>query len=100
MMNIYRLATEVNAMRRAEDYTEMAQLSIESGVPGEAQSALETAFSTQGVHRSSATIDRNNRLLTTAKGRLATDKPRWRRRTRGRGRGQDRRCACAVARPT
>jgi tetratricopeptide (TPR) repeat protein len=73
MINVYRLATEVNAMRRPEDYTEMAQLSIESGVPGEAQSVLESAFAKK-VFADQRDIDRNNRLLATAKAQAATDK--------------------------
>jgi hypothetical protein len=73
MLNIYRLATEVNAMRRAEDYTEMAQLAIEQGVPGEAQSTLETAFSRKAF-TDARDLDRNNRLLVTAKQQATTDR--------------------------
>ena len=73
MINVYRLATEVNAMRRPEDYTEMAQLSIESGVPGEAQSVLETAFQNKAFTEQ-RDIERNTRLLNTAKTQAATDR--------------------------
>jgi hypothetical protein len=73
MLNIYRLATEVNAMRRAEDYTEMAQLSIEQGVPGEAQSTLETAFARKAF-TDPRDVERNNRLLATAKQQATADR--------------------------
>ena len=73
MVNVYRLTSVVNAMRRPEDYTEMAQLAIEAGVPGEAQAALETAFSRK-VFTDQRDIDKNNRLLATAKTQAATDK--------------------------
>jgi tetratricopeptide (TPR) repeat protein len=73
MLNVYRLAAEVNAMR-AEYYTEMAQISMEQGLPGEAQSVLEQAFSKK-VFTEQRDQDRNNRLLATAKTQATTDKP-------------------------
>ena len=73
MLSIYRLATEVNAMRRAEDFTEMAQLAVEQGLPGEAQSILETGFSKQ-IFKDQRDIERNQRLLATAKTGAATDR--------------------------
>ncbi len=73
MLHVYRLATEVNAMRRADDYTEMAQLAIEQGVPGEAQSALEAAFAKK-FFTETRDIDRNQRLLASAKTQATADK--------------------------
>ncbi len=73
MLNIYRLAAEVNAMRRPEDYTEMAQLAIEQGLPGEAQSVLEKAFAAK-IFTDQRDIDRNNRLLNSAKTQAAQDR--------------------------
>ena len=73
MINVYRLAAEVNAMRRPEDYTEMAQLAIEQGSPGEAQAILEQAFARK-TFTDQREIDRNTRLLSTAKTQAANDK--------------------------
>ena len=71
--NAYRLATEVGAMRTGDDYTEMAQRAIEKGLPGEAQAALEAAFSRK-VFTDKRDIDRNTRLLNVAKERAAADR--------------------------
>jgi len=71
--NAYRLATEVGAMRTGDDYTEMAQRAIEKGLPGEAQSALEAGFARRAFTEK-RDIDRNTRLLATAKERAAADR--------------------------
>jgi tetratricopeptide (TPR) repeat protein len=71
--NAYRLATDVGAMRRADDYTEMAQRAIEKGLPGEAQRILEAAY-TAKVFTAKRDIDRNQRLLNSAKERAAADR--------------------------
>ncbi len=73
MLNVFRLATEVNAMRRSEDYTEMAQLAIEQGVPGEAQAVLEKAFAAK-VFTEARDVERNQRLLASAKQQATADK--------------------------
>ena len=44
MLQLYRLMSEVDVLKRPEDYTEMAQLAIEQGSPGEAQHVLEKGF--------------------------------------------------------
>lgn len=71
--NAYRLATDVGAMRTGDDYTEMAQRALEKGIPGEAQSVLETAFSRK-VFTDKRDIDRNTRLLNAAKERATADR--------------------------
>lgn len=68
--NAYRLATEVGAMRTGDDYTEMAQRALEKGIPGEAQAALEAAFARK-VFTDKRDIDRNTRLLNSAKERAS-----------------------------
>jgi tetratricopeptide (TPR) repeat protein len=73
MLQTYRLATEVNAMRNGGDYTEMAQLALEKGLPAEAQAAIEAGF-TRKAFVEKRDVDRNNRLLANAKGRIAADK--------------------------
>lgn len=73
LLNSFRLATEVGAMRRGEDYTEMAQLALERGLPGEAQSVMETAFARKAFS-DQRDIDRNTRLLNSAKAKVPADK--------------------------
>jgi hypothetical protein len=71
--NAYRLATDVGAMRTDDDYTEMAQRALEKGLPGEALTTLEAAFARK-VFTDKRDIDRNTRLLNTAKERAAADR--------------------------
>ena len=73
MLQTYRLATEVGAMRAGSDYKEMAQLALEKGLPAEAQSAIEAGFA-RNVFVEQREIDSNNRLLASAKGKVAADK--------------------------
>jgi tetratricopeptide (TPR) repeat protein len=72
LLNVYRLASEVDVLKRPEDYTEMAQLAIEQGSPGEAVRILEKGFS-KGVFAEQRDKDRNQRLLESAKKQSATD---------------------------
>jgi hypothetical protein len=73
MLQTYRLATEVGAMRNGDDYTEMAQLALEKGLPAEAQAAIEAGFARKAFVEQ-RDVDRNNRLLANAKGKVAADK--------------------------
>lgn len=72
LLNVYRLASEVDVLKRPEDYTEMAQLSIEQGSPGEAVRVLEKGLS-KGVFTEQRDKERNQRLLESAKKQAATD---------------------------
>ena len=65
-LQLYRLMSEVDVLARADDYTEMAQLAMEQGSPGEAQEILEKGFS-KGVFADQRTKDKNQRLLDAAK---------------------------------
>ena len=51
LLQVYRLASEVDVLKRADDYTEMAQLAIEAGSPGEAATILEKGLAEEGLHR-------------------------------------------------
>jgi len=73
MLQTYRLGTEVGAMPSGSDYTEMAQLALEKGLPAEAQAAIESGFALKKFTEQRE-IDRNNRLLANAKGKVAADK--------------------------
>jgi tetratricopeptide (TPR) repeat protein len=72
LLHVYRLASEVDVLKRPEDYTEFAQLAIEAGSPGEAQSILEKGMA-KNVFTEPKLIDRNKRLLDTAKKQAAAD---------------------------
>ena len=71
-LQLYRLMSEVDVLSRADDYTEMAQLAMEQGSPGEAQHILETGFS-KGVFADQRTKDKNQRLLDAAKKAAVAD---------------------------
>jgi hypothetical protein len=73
LMNSFRLASEVGALSRGSDYTELAQLALERGLPGEAASVMETAFARK-MFTEQRDIDRNTRLLNSAKSKVAADK--------------------------
>jgi tetratricopeptide (TPR) repeat protein len=72
MLHTYRLASEVDVLKRPEDYTEMAQLAIEQGSPGEAQRILEKGFQ-KNIFTDARTKDKNQRLLESAKKAAAAD---------------------------
>jgi tetratricopeptide (TPR) repeat protein len=71
-LQVLRLMSEVDAINRPEDYTEMAQLAIEQGSPGEAQHVLEKAFS-KNLFTDARQKDKNSRLLESAKKAAASD---------------------------
>lgn len=72
LLHIYRLANEVDVLRRPEDYTEMAQLAIEQGSPGEAARILEKGMQ-KNVFSEQRDKDKNKRLLDSAKKQAAAD---------------------------
>ena len=71
-LQLYRLMSEVDVLNRPDDYTEMAQLAIEAGSPGEAQHVLEKGFE-KGVFTDPHKKDTNQRLLDSAKKAAAAD---------------------------
>jgi tetratricopeptide (TPR) repeat protein len=73
LLHVYRLASEVDVLKRPEDYTEFAQLAIEAGSPGEAESILERALQ-KNVFTDARSLDKNKRLLESAKKQADTDK--------------------------
>jgi tetratricopeptide (TPR) repeat protein len=72
MLNIYRLANDVGALKQAHEYADMAQLSLELGYPGEAQRVLEKAFG-ENVFTDQHVKERAQRLLDKAKKESITD---------------------------
>jgi TolA-binding protein len=73
LLHVYRLAAEVQVLKRPEEYTEFAQLAIDAGSPGEAQSILEKAMA-QKVFTDTRSLDKNKRLLESAKKQVATSR--------------------------
>ncbi|HET7758195.1 MAG TPA: hypothetical protein VFK87_13145, partial [Steroidobacteraceae bacterium] len=71
-LQTYRLMSEVDVLKNPEDYTEMAQLALEAGSPGEAQAILEKGFQ-KNVFSDQRSKDKNQRLLAKAKQLAATD---------------------------
>jgi tetratricopeptide (TPR) repeat protein len=71
-LQVLRLMSEVDAINRPDDYTEMAQLAIEQGSPGEAQHVLEKAFS-KNLFTDPRQQDKNKRLLESAKKAASSD---------------------------
>jgi hypothetical protein len=71
-LNIYRLANDVDAIAKPNEYTEMAQLAMEQGSPGEAVRILEKGFS-RNIFTDPKDRDRNQRYLDSAKKQAATD---------------------------
>ena len=71
-LQLFRLMSEVDVLARADDYTEMAQLAMEQGSPGEAQHILEKGFQ-KGIFADQRTKDKNQRLLDQAKKAAAAD---------------------------
>jgi hypothetical protein len=71
-LNIYRLMADVGILKRPADFTDMAQLAIYQGYPGETQQVLEQGFN-KNVFTDQRDKERNQRLLDDAKKRSATD---------------------------
>jgi hypothetical protein len=72
-LNVLRLATHVNVMKRGDEFKEMAQLALEQNLASEAQSVLEQGFAKK-VFADQRAIDVNTRLLNAAKKEAAANK--------------------------
>ena len=72
LLQTYRLMSEVDVLQNADDYTEMAQLALEAGSPGEAQRILEKGIA-KGVFSDPRAKQKNERLLESAKKAATAD---------------------------
>ena len=72
-LNVMRLASYVNVLKKPNDYKEMAQLALEEKLGCEAQAILEQGF-TKKIFVEKRDIDVNSRLLEAAKKECAADK--------------------------
>jgi tetratricopeptide (TPR) repeat protein len=73
-LQVYRLMTEVDVLKTADDYIELANLAMDAGSPGEAQRALQRGFD-KNVFADQRSKDKAQRLLDKAKTKAATDQP-------------------------
>ena len=73
-LQVYRLSAEVGVLKHGADYSEMAQLALDAGSPGEAVSTLNTAFAANAF-TDAAEKSRNQQLLDSAKKKAAVDQP-------------------------
>lgn len=72
-LHIYRLMQDTGTLKQANDYTEMAQIAMDQGTPGEAVTVLEQGIAAK-VFEEKAAADRNQRLLDAAKKAAEADK--------------------------
>jgi tetratricopeptide (TPR) repeat protein len=72
-IHVMRLSNHVGVMKKPSEYTEMAQIALDLGLPGEAQAILEQAF-TKKLFTDQREIDKNTRLLNLAKTTATKDK--------------------------
>jgi tetratricopeptide (TPR) repeat protein len=73
-LQAYRLMFEVDVLKNADDYIEMAQLAMDAGSPGEAQRALQRGFD-KNVFADQRNKEKAQRLLDKAKQKAAADQP-------------------------
>ena len=72
-LQVFRLSVAVDTLKRPSDFTEFAQLALDAGSPGEAQTVLEKGFEKK-IFVEKRDVDRNQRLLDKAKQQATTDK--------------------------
>jgi hypothetical protein len=72
LLQTYRLASEVDVLKRPEDFTDFAQLAIEAGSPGEAEQIIQKGLQ-NNVFPDTRTKGKAQRLLADAKKAAARD---------------------------
>ena len=73
LLMTYRLMAQVGILSRGADFTEMAQIALDQGNPGEAQTILEQAF-TKNLYTDAHDKERSQRLLDKVKRSAADDR--------------------------
>jgi len=74
ILNVLRFADGVGVMNTPSQYTEMAQLAMAQGLPGEAQATLEKGIQNKIFESAPRERDHANRLIGEAKQAAALDK--------------------------
>jgi tetratricopeptide (TPR) repeat protein len=72
-LEVFRLKNATNAIKQPDDFIEAAQIAIQVGFPGEAQSIMEKGYSSKVLGKS-AKSEREQRLLNMAKSQASADK--------------------------
>jgi tetratricopeptide (TPR) repeat protein len=72
LFQTYRLMSEVDVLTDPGDYTEMAQIALDQGSPGDAEQVLQKAFD-KNVFTEQRIKDKNQRLLDRAKQQAKID---------------------------
>ena len=73
LLMTYRLMFQVGILKKAGDYTEMAQIALDQGNPGEAQTILEQAFA-KNLYTDAHDKERSQRLLDKVRRSAAEDR--------------------------
>ena len=73
LLMTYRLMFQVGILKKGSDYTEMAQIAVDQGNPGEAQTILEQAF-TKNLYSDAHDKERSQRLLDKVRKSAAEDR--------------------------
>jgi hypothetical protein len=73
LLMTFRLMAQVGILKRGEDFTEMAQIALDQGNPGEAQTVLEQAFA-KNLYTDAHDKDRTQRLLDKVRRSAAEDR--------------------------
>jgi hypothetical protein len=73
-LQLYRLYSDVGALKTGTEYAEMAQLALDAGSPGEAVSTLTKGFAANAF-TDTAEKNRDQHLLDSAKKQAASDQP-------------------------
>ena len=73
LLMTYRLMFQVGILKKGSDYTEMAQIAVDQGNPGEAQTVLEQAFA-KNLYTDAHDKERSQRLLDKVRKSAAEDR--------------------------
>jgi len=73
LLMTYRLMYQVGILKRGADFTEMAQIALDQGNPGEAQAVLQQAMA-KSLYGSKEDLDRVTRLLDKVVKEAAADR--------------------------
>ena len=73
LLMTYRLMLQVGILKKGSDYTEMAQIALDQGNPGEAQAVLEQAFA-KNLYTDAHDKERSQRLLDKVRKSAAEDR--------------------------
>ncbi len=73
LLMTYRLMFQVGILKKGSDFTEMAQIALDQGNPGEAQTVLEQAFA-KNLYTDAHDKERSQRLLDKVRKSAAEDR--------------------------